>query len=158
MKAIITVCAALGLCLVALVWIFFPVSIGAAQQIFMPLATEEFAQVRRDAIDAEASLKLKGIGLIAGDPASHSIQFDCKGVPVLALINGPMVLSVLTFVDADQRAPDVASFRGHLYPRLKQSWEQLIKDPVPTRPTVVEAFVLKHREGMDFAVDCSSAL
>jgi hypothetical protein len=158
MKARNTVYVAVGLCLLALVWIFFPVSIEASHQRFMPLTNEQFAQVRRDAIDAEVSLRLKGIELIAGDPASHSIQFDCKGVPVLTLINGPIVLSVLTFVDADQRAPDVASFRGRLYPRLKESWEQPIKDPIPTRPNVIEAFVLKHREGIDIAADCSSTL
>ncbi|QWF16776.1 hypothetical protein [Lysobacter capsici] len=158
MKTTIAVCVAVGLCLAALAWIFFPVSIEASPQRFMPLTTVEFAQVRRDAIDAEVSLKLKGIELIAGDPASHSIQFDCKGVPVLTLINGPIVLTVLTMVDADQRAPDVVSFRERLYPRLKESWEQPIKDPIPTRPNVIEAFVLKHREGIDIAADCSSTL
>jgi len=158
MKTRIAACVVVGLCLAALAWVFFPLSIGAVHQRFMPLTAMEFAQVRRDAIDAEVLLKLKGIELIAGDPASHSIQFDCKGVPVLTLINGPIVLSVLTMVDADQRAPDVVSFRERLYPRLKEFWEQPIKDPIPTRPNVVEAFVLKHREGIDIAADCSSTL
>lgn len=158
MKTTIAVCVAVGLCLAALAWIFFPVSIEAVHQRFMPLTNEEFAKVRREAIDAEVSLRLKGIELIAGDPASHSIQFDCKGVPVLTLINGPIVLSVFTFIDADQRAPGVASFRGRLYPRLKESWEPPIKDPIPTRPNVIEAFVLKHREGINIAADCSSTL
>ncbi|WP_157754241.1 hypothetical protein [Lysobacter capsici] len=158
MKPAIAVYVAVGLCLAALAWVFFPVSIEAVHQRFMPLTADEFAQVRAEAIDAEASLRLKGIELIAGDPASHSIQFDCKGVPVLTLINGPIVLSVLTMVDADQRAPDVVSFRGRLYPRFKESWEQPVKGAVPTRPNVVEAFVLKHREGMNMAADCSSIL
>ncbi|UOF14655.1 hypothetical protein IEQ11_23570 [Lysobacter capsici] len=158
MKTKIAGCVATGLCFLALAWVFFPVSVEADHQTFMPLTADEFAQVRAEAIDAEASLRLKGIELIAGDPASHSIQFDCKGVPVLTLINGPIVLSVLTMVDADQRAPDVVSFRGRLYPRFKESWEQPVKGAVPTRPNVVEAFVLKHREGMNMAADCSSIL
>lgn len=121
----------------------------------MPLTTEEFAQVRRDAIASEDSLRLKGVELIAGDPRSQSIQFDCKGVPVLTLINGPVVLSVLTVVDVDQRAPDVASFRERLYPELKKSGEPLVGDSALDRPNTVEAFVLKYREGMDVVADCS---
>lgn len=157
MKPTIAVYVAVGLCSAALAWVFFPVSIEAVHQTFVPLTTEEFAQVRRDAIAAEDSLKLKGIELIAGDPKSQSIQFDCKGVPVLTLINGPVVLSVLTVVDADQRAPDVASFRKRLYPQLKKSGEPLLRDSALDRPNAIEAFVFKYREGIDLAADCSQS-
>jgi len=157
MKTTIVVCVAVGLCLAALVWVFFPVSIESNLQTFVPLTIEEFAQVRSDAIAAEDSLKLKGIELIAGDPKSQSIQFDCKGVPVLTLINGPVVLSMLTVVDAEQRAPDVVPFRKRLYPRLKKSGEPFVRNSALHRPNAIEAFVLKYREGIDVAADCSQS-
>lgn len=155
MKTISTVAVAVGLCIAVLAWIFFPTSIEAVHDTYEPLTTDEFMQVRSDSIALENSVRAKGIELIAGDLKSQSVQFDCKGVPVLTLINGPIVFSVLTYVDADRRAPDVASFRMQLYARLKKSGAPLVSDAAPSKPNAIEAFVLKHRDGIDVMADCS---
>ena len=137
----------------AVAWIFFPTTVGAKHEVFAPLMPAQFSRVRGDALLLEELLRNKGVELIAGDPLSQSIQFNCKGVPVLTLINGKDVLSVLTFIGADQRAPHVAEFRKRLYSQLVPSGSSFPSTPV--RPGVVEAFVLKQRDGIDLTSDCA---
>lgn len=156
MKRVKAAIVLVGLSLAAaFAWVFFPATVEATHETFHPLTPAAFSVIRGDAIALESSLVPKGIRLAAGDRASQSIQFSCRGMPVLTLINEEMALSVLTYVGADQRAPEIANFRKQLYFRLERSGTPLEGNVLPHPPSAIEAFVLAYRDGIDTGSDCS---
>lgn len=149
--------SALSVVLVAVfAWVLFPTSLGSRHETFKPLHASDFSRIRDDAITFGRSVSPNGIEVISGDAGSQSIQFNCQGVPVLTLINGSTILSILTYAGADQRAPDIVFFRDHLYPKLMRSGSSLGVDV--KQPSGVGAFVLKYRDGIDVSADCSPDL
>lgn len=149
--------AALCACFLSgVVWTFLPTSLGSHHETFEPITVTDFSRLRDDAIALGVSVSPNGIEVIPGDSRSQSVQFNCQGVPVLTLINGSTVLSILTYAGADRRAPDIASFRRGLYPNLVRSGSQL-KSNVE-QPSGFSALVLEYRDGIDVSVDCSKKL
>lgn len=135
-------------------WVFFPTAIGATQQTFRVVSPRDFSQMRSDALSFQRSVALNGVELIAGDERTDSFGFLCKGVPVLTVMNGPQLLVVQSTVDADERAPGVIEFRDKIVSGLTPAGASLVpKDPISV-PSGVEAFVLKHRDGLDVSTNC----
>jgi hypothetical protein len=133
--------------------VFYPTAVGAGQETFAVLPPAEFAKVRADAIAAAAPLEARGIRLNAGDPASPVFEFKCGNVPVLLLMNGPGVLSVMTFLVAESRSPGVVAFRDAMQSRLVPEGRPFDDGP-PYAPGRLESFVLKHRDGIDLDARC----
>jgi len=134
-------------------WACSPATFEARHETFMPLAPSEFRNVRAEAISLEQAVGRDGIELIAGDSSSQSLQFNCKGVPVLTLINGSEYLSILTYFAADQRAPRVNEFREHLRDRLTPT-ENRNNQSQPVKPSGIDIFLLKYRDGIDIGRTC----
>lgn len=152
MKSVLAIGAA-ALVAAALAWTFFPTTLGAAHYVYEPMSAEEFSLVRSSAIDFHASLARSGVELQAGGAASQSFGFRCRGVPVLLVINDPMGLSVLSFSGSERRSPAVTRFAGILKSELVPLSAKNTVD-APNVPGALEAFVLKHRDGVDISTRC----
>lgn len=147
--AIAVLCAAAGF-----VVIFFPTALPADNDRLAPMSRSDFALLREQAIAAGEPLRRFGITVVAGDPRSQSLQFECKGVPELILLNDDQIFSVLTSAGAAQRAPQVIAFRDKYLQHLRRVPGQLVEAPA-SLPGPIEAFVLRERDGIDLRVDCS---
>jgi hypothetical protein len=138
------------------VWVFYPTSLRARSDTFRTLPAIEFEQVRREALLFEQEASLPGVELKVGDDRSNSIQFDCRGVPVLLLMNEQFGLVVMTMAGAHRRAPEVIAYRDQLIRRFERRGVSEGRDTDLPEPAGLEAFVLKHRDGIDISADCST--
>ncbi|WP_312315872.1 hypothetical protein [Stenotrophomonas sp.] len=134
-------------------WVFYPTALGAELGTFAPLSDEEYADLRRSAIDFARTVEHKGIVLRAGSERTRAFEFSCKGVPLLLVDNGPL-LFVDVMAEADRRAPDLLKFRETMYSRLTPSGRPGGPPGPPAEPVGLEAFVLKHRDGIDVSQQC----
>ncbi|QQQ02397.1 hypothetical protein [Lysobacter enzymogenes] len=134
--------------------VFFPAGLEADNDHFEPLSRSDFGLLREQAIAAGEPLRPLGITVSAGDSGSQSVQFECRGVPELVLINDERAFSILTSAGAARRAPGVIGFRDRLLPRLRRLAGQPVKPPA-SQPGAFEAFVLRQRDGIDLRADCS---
>lgn len=85
--------------------VFFPAGLEADNDHFEPLSRSDFGLLREQAIAAGEPLRPLGITVSAGDSGSQSVQFECRGVPELVLINDERAFSILTSAGAARRAP-----------------------------------------------------
>lgn len=146
----------LGSVLMALIvlWIFTPTSVSAAQIAFEHLPKNEFSDIRSEAIAFERANPIEGVALNEGDMGSQSIQFTCKGVPVLTVVNWSEALVLMEHIDASRRAPGVQAFGERLHSRLKSTRRILSESPVADHMGWLGTFVMKHRDGLDLSTEC----
>jgi len=140
--------------LVSFVWVASPTNLKSELGTFAPLSDQEFSDLRRSAIEFAHTVEGKGVVLHAGPERTRSFQFSCKGVPLLLVDNGPGILFVSTTAHADRRAPDLLKFREAMYSRLKPSGRPGAPPGPPDETVGFEAFVLKHRDGIDVSQQC----
>jgi hypothetical protein len=140
----------------AMFWVFYPTTIAATHETFEAIPQSRFADIRSAAISLQRKLAKDGIQLNAGDSQSGSMQFDCRGVPVMTLINGPTILSILTYIDADGRAPEVIRFRDEIRTSLTK-YTPAHAYPAPIKPGALETWVLKTRDGIDLSLQCNAS-
>ena len=136
------------------VWVFYPTSVQSEMKTFRILSQSEFSSLRKDALEFAHQFEVKGVEINAGDSNSSSFEIYCKGVPVLLVINGPILLTSHVRMGADSRAPDVARFRMDVYQRLEPEGKPGVAGPVPVQIGKLEKFLLKHRDGIDVEKQC----
>lgn len=151
-KTIVTLGLVVGA--VVLAWVLYPTGLAANQKTFAPVSPEEFSQIRRRAMDFNYSMKASGLSLRTGDAASNSVQFNCGSVPLATILNGEQALVVMRFHGSERRAPQLAGFLDGLTMRLVPTSGEQSGGGV-RGPNAAEAFVLKHRDGIDLSEDCS---
>jgi hypothetical protein len=138
----------------ALVWVMYPTSIPARQDVYRPLSASEFRAIRSLAIEIERSGVGPGVELNAGDEASNSLEFSCKGVPLVVLINSEQALVVMEFAGFEARAPGLGDTVGVLSRSLVRM-QAADTQEIPAEPTGFESFLLKYRDGLDLTADCA---
>lgn len=138
----------------ALVWVLYPTGLQSQLSTFRTLTVEEYKMIRDDASAFAKTVESTGIRVHLGPDRGTSFEFTCKGVPLLMIDNGPILLTANAIGNADQRAPALQAFREHLYSQLTPEGRPLVSGPVTGEPTGLEAFILKHRDGIDLAEQC----
>ncbi len=138
----------------ALVWVLFPTGLESKLSTFRTLTVEEYKMIRDDASAFARTVESKGIRVHLGPDRGTSFEFTCKGVPLLLIDNGPILLTANTFGNTDQRAPALRAFREHLYAQLTPEGRPGASGLIHGEPTGLEAFILKHRDGIDIAEQC----
>ncbi|WP_431598127.1 hypothetical protein [Stenotrophomonas sp.] len=138
----------------ALVWVLFPTGLESKLSTFRTLTVEEYKVIRDDASAFSKTVESKGIRVHLGPDRGASFEFTCKGVPLLLIDNGPILLTAHSFGNVDQRAPGLRAFREHLYAQLTPEGRPAVSELIHGEPTGLEAFILKHRDGIDIAEQC----
>jgi hypothetical protein len=105
-------------------------------------------------MDLSRATASKGIEIIAGEPGAPSFAFYCKGVPLLIVDNGPILMTMNIMAGADARAPDVMRFRTQLESRLQPSGTPLDPSPASDQFGLLDSIVLKYRDDIDVAQQC----
>lgn len=136
------------------IWVLYPTAIQSNVATFESLPFDEFMKVRGSAENFARTVEAKGIQFHGGPEQATSFEFTCKGVPLLLVDNGRNVMFVHVMAQADHRAPDVQKFREAMYTRLKSSGRPGGPAGPAPGPERFEAFVLKHRDGIDVSQAC----
>jgi len=154
MKTTILLVSFLSIAMISATWLLYPTGIQSNLATFESLPFEEYVQLRRSAEAFARTVEAKGIRFYGGTEGTTSFSFSCKGVPLLLLDNGRDVMFVHAMAQSDQRAPDVQKFRESMYARLKRSGHPGGPAGPAPGPQGFEAFVLKHRDGIDVSQAC----
>lgn len=135
-------------------WVVYPTTFEAELRTYRTISDDDFSIVRRDAMDLSRATAPKGIEIVAGEPGSPSFGFYCKGVPLLIVDNGPILMTMNIMAGADARAPDVVRFRTQLEARLQPSGAPLDPRPASDQFGLLNSIVLKYRDGIDVTQQC----
>ncbi|MET4618283.1 hypothetical protein ABIA71_003887 [Stenotrophomonas sp. 2619] len=155
MKMLISFVTCLGMAVAAgIVWVTYPTTLESELQTFQPLPPEAFEAIRNDAIAFARSSASKGIVIETGSVRSRVFELRCGNVPLLLMENGHDLLTVDVFAHADERAPGIAQLRGQLVSKLVPEGQASRPGPFSGEPSGLEAFIMKHRDGIDITYQC----
>ncbi|WP_369968746.1 hypothetical protein AB8E26_18000 [Stenotrophomonas rhizophila] len=145
----------LGLVVAAgIVWITYPTVLESELKTFRALSPEDFKVIRASAITFAQENAAKGIVINPGHELSQVFELRCKSVPLMLVENGYDLLTLHVFGHADQRAPGIAHLESQMVTTFVPEVKPAKFGPVHVEPSGFEAFVMKHRDGIDVTQQC----
>ncbi|PTT63077.1 hypothetical protein DBR34_07580 [Stenotrophomonas sp. HMWF003] len=145
----------LGLVVAAgIVWMTYPTVLESELKTFRSLSPEDFEVIRGSAITFARENATKGIVIDPGQERSQVFVLRCKSVPLLLVENGYDVLTIDAFAHADVRSPSTSALREQMESTFIPEGQPGKSGHVSGEPSGLEAFIMKHRDGIDVAQRC----
>ena len=135
-------------------WLTYPTGLESELKTFRTLSSEEYMAIRASAIAFARERAASGITISPGTERAQVFELQCKSVPLLLVENGYDLALVDVFGYADRRAPGIEKLVHQMDATFVPEGRPGRPGPISGEPAGLEAFIMKHRDGIDIADKC----